>query len=337
MQDLRYRYRGDAADYATALAVSADGAHVVVGNGAGGLSVFDGATGALRFGKELHPGGVQSVAVLDAAGGKLGASGGNDGKARIFELASGEVRAVIEGEPRAWVEHVAFAPKGELLAVASGKILRFVQLDGSVVHRVEAAPSTIMGIAWNQKGMELAVAAYGGLRTYRPATGARAKYLAWKGSLISIAWSPDDKIVACGMQDSSVHFWRLTDGMDSEMSGYPNKPKALAWDGTGTLLATGGDATVVVWSFAGKGPEGSTPTMLAGHTLPITNLAFHPKRGLLASASQDGSVFVWEPRRSDKPLAFASMPAGVTGLAWRGASTDLVVTDTDGNVACFME
>ncbi len=332
MQDLRYRYRGDAADYATALAVSEDGALVVVGDGAGGLHALDGVTGALRFARSAHPGGVQSLALR----GKLGASGGNDGKARLFALADGEERAVIEGEPRAWVEHVAFSPKGDVVAVASGKVLRFVAADGALLHRIEAAPSTITGIAWNAKGSELAVAAYGGLRTYRPSSGARAKYLAWKGSLISIAWSPDEKVVACGMQDSAVHFWRLADGTDSEMSGYPSKPKALAWDATSTLLATGGDATVVVWSFAGRGPEGSTPTMLPGHAKPITKLAFHPKKGLLASASQDGSVFVWEPRRSNKPLAFASMPSEVTGLAWRGTSTDLVVTDADGSIACFM-
>ena len=99
MDDLRYRWRGDAADYATCLAVSGDGAHVAVGNGAGGLSVLDGASGALRFGREVHAGGVQSIDLS----GELGISGGNDGKARLFDVASGLERAVIDGEPRAWV------------------------------------------------------------------------------------------------------------------------------------------------------------------------------------------------------------------------------------------
>jgi hypothetical protein len=38
---------------------------------------------------------------VDLAGG-LGVSGGNDGKARLFDVASGLERAVIDGEPRAW-------------------------------------------------------------------------------------------------------------------------------------------------------------------------------------------------------------------------------------------
>jgi len=333
MEDLRYLFRGDAAEYATCLAVSSDGGHVVVGNGAGGLTVLDGATGALRFAREVH-GGV-AIDSVDVAG-ELVVSGGNDGKARLLDVKTGLERAVIDGEPRAWVEHVAFAPSGTIWAMASGKTLRFVDREGAVLHRVEAAPSTITGLAWNRKSSELAIAAYGGLRTYRPTTGARAKYLAWKGSLVSIAWSPDEKVVACGTQDCGVHFWRLAaGGSDSEMSGYPGKPKALAWDAGSSMLATGGDATAVVWSFAGKGPENTKPTSLAGHGKPITKLTFHPRKGLLASASQDGSIFVWDPKKSNKPVAFASMPAEVTGLAWRGATLDLVAIDAEGGIAAF--
>ncbi len=42
------------------------------------------------------------------------------------------------------------------------------------------------------------------------AFGAMAYTVAKYGSasLVSLAWSPDEKIVACGSQDCSVHFWR---------------------------------------------------------------------------------------------------------------------------------
>ncbi len=333
MEDLRSRWRGDAADFATSLAVSADGKHVVVGSGAGGVSCFDGLTGGLRFGREVHAGGTSTVDVS----GDLVASGGNDGKARLLEVRTGDERAVIDGEPRAWVEHLAFAPSGAVLAMASGKVLRFVDRAGVVLHRIEAAPSTIAGLAWNRKSTECAIAAYGGLRTFRPARGDRAKYFAWKGSLVSIAWSPDEKVVACGTQDCGVHFWRLSaGGSDSEMSGYPSKPKALAWDASGTMLATGGDSTSIVWSFTGKGPEGTKPVQLAGHGKLVTKLAFHPRKGLLASASQDGSIFVWEPKKSDKPVAFGALPAEVTGLAWSAGNGDLVACDAEGSVVCFV-
>ena len=337
MDDLEYRWRGDAADFATCLSVAAQGKVVVVGNGAGGVSGFDARTGALRFGREVNKGGVLA---LDAHEGVI-VSGGNDGLAHFLDAETGTEKAVLEAtlvegrKARAWVEHLAFSANGAFIAIAAGKTLCFADRAGKLLHRIEAAPSTIAGLAWNRKNTEVAIAAYGGLRTYRPGSGERAKYLSWKGSLIAIAWSPDEKVVACGTQDCAVHFWRLTTTHDSEMSGYPGKPKSLSWDASGTQLATSGDATACVWNFSGKGPEGTAPQQLAGHGKPITKVLFHPKKGLLATASQDGSIFVWEPKKGTRPLAFASMPAEVTDLAWLPGG-DLVACDGEGGVACFV-
>ena len=43
------------------------------------------------------------------------------------------------------------------------------------------------------------------------------------------------------------------------MTGYPGKPSHLAFDSTGTVLATGGSERVTVWSFQGEGPERTAP------------------------------------------------------------------------------
>ncbi|MBC7172231.1 MAG: WD40 repeat domain-containing protein, partial [Polyangiaceae bacterium] len=167
-----------------------------------------------------------------------------------------------------------------------------------------------------------------------------AKVWARDGSLVrglpggGGAWveSPDAKVIACGTQDSAVHFWRLAFGRDSQMSGYPLKPKALAWDSESKLLATSGDATVTVWDFRGNGPEGSCPLQLQGHKGVCTRLAFSPRKGVLASGSQDTSVLLWEPRRGEKPIRFAFLEGEVTGLAWHPEHHTLVGTDASGTV-----
>ena len=58
------------------------------------------------------------------------------------------------------------------------------------------------------------------------------------------------------------------------MSGYPFKPSALAFDKSGTYLATGGSETVTIWNFEGEGPEGTTPLILSHHREPLTSLTF---------------------------------------------------------------
>ena len=109
--------------------------------------------------------------------------------------------------------------------------------------------------------------------------------------------------MACGSQDNTVHFWRRSTEEDSMMSGYPVKPSALAFDDSGALLATGGGEAVTVWSFHGRGPEGTTPGVLEFHAQPVTTLSFAPGAMLLASGGsrrQRGCVVASE-RRNRRP------------------------------------
>jgi WD40 repeat protein len=103
----------------------------------------------------------------------------------------------------------------------------------------------------------------------------------------------------------------------------------------GQIAATGGDATVTVWDFRGKGPEGSRPIQLAAHEGLCTQLAFHPKKGQLASASADSSVLLWEPRRANRPLCYGFLDGEATALAWHPEQSTLVGADARGTVCAW--
>jgi WD40 repeat protein len=132
-----------------------------------------------------------------------------------------------------------------------------------------------------------------------------------------------------------VHFWRLASGRDSEMTGYPFKPRAIAWDAHGSMLATGGAADVTVWGFGGKGPEGTSPIQLEAHQGVVTQLAFAPRKATLASGAQDMGVILWEPKKQTKPVAFGFLDDQVTGLAWRPDQRALTGVDAGGNVVTW--
>jgi len=149
--------------------------------------------------------------------------------------------------------------------------------------------------------------------------------------------SSDGDIVACGSQDNSVHFWRRSTEQDSMMSGYPSKPSALAFDDTDTLLATGGGEAVTVWSFQGRGPEGTRPGVLELHDQPVTTLAFARRGMRLASGARDGGVVVWSLRRDGQgdPTGVALVADVVGGLYWRPDGRALAALDAQGGVTVW--
>jgi WD40 repeat protein len=131
-----------------------------------------------------------------------------------------------------------------------------------------------------------------------------------------VTWSPDGCYLVHGDQDATVHFWVLASGKDYQMWGYPTKVRELAWDHTSRHLATGGGPVVVVWDYAGKGPQSSKPLMLEAHEDFLSALAFQHAGPLLASGGIDGRVVVWQPGQARQALTQNVFEAGITQLAW---------------------
>ena len=331
---LRRGWSAAVGDYAIAGGWSLRGEVLMVGDTAGGVYAFDGKSGATAWERRgVHEGGVLAVAIHPS--GTAFATAGQDSRVLIWSAAEGQVsRAIDVGS--GWVENVAWSPDGQWLAASCSRQVRAYGADGAEVWRSDDHPSTVSAIAWSSVG-ELATACYGRVTFFAAPTGELRQKLEWQGSLVSMVLSPDGDIVACGSQDSSVHFWRRSTGEDSMMSGYPAKPSALAFDDTGTLLATGGGEAVTVWSFQGSGPEGTRPGVLEFHVQPVTTLSFAPGAMRLASGGRDGAVVVWSLQRDGEgdPTGGAVVAGAVAELYWRPDRRALAALDARGGVTVW--
>ena len=72
-----------------------------------------------------------------------------------------------------------------------------------MVHRPGAQHHT--GLTWIREGREIAASAYGGVHRYAPRSTAPTGHLAYPGSHLAIAATPDNKWIRTGNQDRSVH------------------------------------------------------------------------------------------------------------------------------------
>lgn len=321
------RWRARLDDYVVGHA-TVDGV-VVIGLGSGELVALDGISGARRWSQLAHPGGVLA---LDARAGRI-LSSGQDGRAAVQD-GSGSVLAEVRAEGRRspWIERAVLAPDAESFALGVGPSVQLHDARGELRFAARL-PSTVTGLGYRPGGGALAACAYGGVKVWPLDDLDRPRELAWKGSLLSLAWRPDGEVIACSSQDQSVHFWRLATGADSQMSGYPGPIRVVTWDGRGELLATSGDPTLTLWDFAGRGPEGTRPIQLSGHLTKVTCAAFHPQKGLLASGSSCGEVRVFRPRAGRTPAASLELEEEVTSLAW--SERHLVAGTAAGSVVAL--
>ncbi|QEO16688.1 WD40 repeat domain-containing protein [Acetobacter vaccinii] len=244
-------------------------------------------------------------------------TGGDDG--RLCRLdPSGEIEEL--GKSRRWVEHVASYVDGKtaLIAAASGKNVELRDATGRTVLRTLEHPTTAGGIVFDPKGKRIAVSHYNGVSVwFTQSKDGSPRLLEWKGSHLSIAMHPAGEAVVTAMQENDLHGWRLSDGHNMRMSGYPTKVRSMSFSHNGKWLATGGADVVVMWSFSGNGPMGKPPVELAGAGGALcTRVAFHPTQDVVAAGFANGTVLLLEPSTHRVLPVSTSAIGAITALAY---------------------
>lgn len=323
-------------DYVTDLAWSSDGTRLAIAGGEGQVFVAThaGASKSLAV-TALGNHGMGALAVAWQPRGTVVASSGQDNSIALWDGATGTERRRLR-PAMAWTEHLAWSPDGTQLASASGKGLSLWSPEGELVHRFDPQPGAIAAIGWDKPGRDLAAATHGAMVIHRiePPQYATRQYK-WPGGCQTVSFSPNGRVIASGMQDGSLHFWYLASGKDSQMRGYPGKVHLTSWSGDSRWLASNAGNEVVCWDFSGKGPEGTKPVQLSGHTDRIECLAFQPGGPYLVSAGRDWRLSLWWPGKAKQAIDAHLTDSEPSCLRWSPDGRHVAVGERKGKLTVF--
>jgi WD40 repeat protein len=304
-------------DYPVSSAWSADGSCLALGLANGHIRLLWPELPDAAIEWEAHATPIQQICWHPHA--PLLSSGAQDGHVKHWRCAvaaNPELEADL-AVAEAWIEDLAWRPDGRYVAVAAGKQACVFDQRGKRGATLDFGVSTIAALAWSPRGTELALAGYQGIQLWTGVTSKPQRTtLGWQGSLLNCVWSPDGKVIAAGCQDNAVHFWRVKKGRDAQMSGYPAKPRALAFSSDARWLVTGGSSSITTWEFSDNGPEGQAPTELVYHRDIVTTLAMAAGGGHIAAGGRDAIVSLWDSPQARQPYYHFAMNAPLVSVHW---------------------
>ena len=252
-------------------------------------------------------------------------TGGDDGRLVWTRLSGAQEIASLPGK---WIDAVAASAESGLVAFVAGREIHVRDVADAAFARSFAHERSVSDLAFDPKGRRLAAATYGGAWLwYARIADQKPVKLAWAGSHIAVAWSPDGKFLISAMQENQLHGWRVADEKNMRMGGYPAKPRSLAFFSKGSLLATSGAQGAVVWPFAGAtGPMGKEAAEIGyDEAAMVVKVAAAPASSWMAAGLDDGRVWACDvtgrrvlPLKAEKgsPVTALAMTPDGKRVAW---------------------
>ncbi len=218
---------------------------------------------------------------------------------------------------------VVYNPAGtELFVGGYNEITIWNPADGQLIRRIKNVPQRIYGLAFNNDGSILAVAAgtpgaLGEIKLVNPANGEPIRVLSTMPDVaFGVAFNPaGDKVAGCGA-DRSIRIFDVASGKEERViEDHADWVMGVAWSHDGTKLASASkDKTSKVFDIV----KGESLTTYNGHGNTVFSVAFNADSSQVLTSGADRKIHAWAPADAKKVAEIAGYGNEVYQLVRNG-------------------
>jgi WD40 repeat protein/tRNA A-37 threonylcarbamoyl transferase component Bud32 len=131
-------------------------------------------------------------------------------------------------------------------------------------------------------------------------------------SVTSLAFSPNERFIASGMEDGRIFLWDVREGtLIQEYIGHSDQITTLDFTSDGNRLLSGSvDRTILLWNVS----DGQLLRRYSGHTGAIRSVRFSSDETQLLSGSEDTRMILWDINTGQPLRTFSGQDAPITSV-----------------------
>jgi WD40 repeat protein len=294
------------------------------------------------LGRRINATGSKSSNVAFSPDGRLLASSADFGDIELREVATGELSgSPLSGHERQ-VSSLAFAPDGKILVSGSmdGTLIFWnVSSHAALGPTVMALQSPIWSLACSPDGKTVVVAGDATLAFWDLSTRKQigSTLTSQKDRIWAVAFSPDGGLLASEGNNLQTMIWKngepgkllKTVGTPAKREDFEIVPAGASFSSNSSMLATSTqNHSITFWDTKDWKP---ILPILYGHSQAASSVSFRPDGDILASASADGAILLWDVPTHELIGTLGSPPVEVKSIAFgpqRGLLASVDETDS---------
>lgn len=320
-------------DYISAIAWSPKNSGLAACSASGELILYQLNSSPFYF---QQPGEMALNSLGFSADGQLLASAGQAGILKIWQVDQASSQPIFrQHHPSAWIDTLQWHPEKPLLAYAVGRDVYVVDLVNPEIYtQLPFQNSSVLSLAWHPQQNYLAVSGHGTVKIWNLSQPELApQELPIPGASLILAWSQDGSYLASGNLDRTLSLLEWQNPPPWLMQGFPGKVRGLSWSITASspLLAAACLDGISIWQRR-SGSDQWQSSVLEHHQGFVRAIDFHPQKSLLASAGDDGVIFLWQDGKKAIKTIRRSSSGGFSCLNWDSSGDYLGAGTNTGEI-----